>query len=56
MPNGTQHVIVCKAYALANFIAKKRYPGFIDIHLACSRSADDGEVVVVEDDRTERLG
>ena len=53
---GTRCVIVCKAYALAQSIAKRRYPGYTELALVTSKSGYGGEVVVVGDDGSERLG
>lgn len=54
--DGTRCVIVCKAYALAQSIARRRYPGYTELTLASSKSGYGGEVVVVGNDGTERLG
>ncbi len=54
MPDGRKNTIVCKAYALAQYIAKKRYPGYVELELVAR--AVDGEVVVIGDDHVERVG
>lgn len=57
-PNITEptvdHVVVCKAYAAAQGIAKQRWPDYKYISLACSKAWMGGEVVIQEDDGTVR--
>lgn len=53
MPGGRKNTIICKAYALAQSIARRRYPTYLNMELV--EKAVRGEVVVVEDDDTERI-
>lgn len=49
-PDGLTHVVVCKAYAEARSIARRRYGDTSAVELVNSRR---GEVVVVNDDGEE---